>query len=174
MNRAPESSEWVALGMLGKARGLKGDLWFRPYNEATEAVVPGASLRVVLRDGVKRSLTVASLSDQGGGLVIQFAGVEGREAAEALTGATVELQRKDFPPLEEGEYYHCDLVGIHVSDAAGKSLGTVARVEAYPTCDALVIATAEGELEVPITDAVVLSLDVAGRTAVVDPSSFED
>lgn len=174
MNRAPESSEWVALGLLGKARGLKGDLWFRPYNVATEAVVPGASLRAVLRDGSKRALTVEGLSDQGGGLVIQFAGIDSRETAEVLTGASVELQRKDFPPLEEGEYYHCDLVGIRVSDAAGKALGTVVRVEAYPTCDALVIATEAGELELPITDAVVLSLDVAGRTAVVDPSSFED
>lgn len=46
-------------------------------------------------------------------------------------------------------------------------------VEAYPTVDALVVATAEGELEVPMTDAVLRSLDLDARVATVDLSAFE-
>ncbi len=174
MNRAPEPSEWVALGVVGRARGLRGDLWLRAYNEATEALAPGARVRLTLRDGAKRALTVESLAGQGAGVVVRFDGVVDRAAAEALVGATVELQRKDFPPLEEGEYYHCDLPGMRVVDAEGRAVGAVARVEAYPTVDALVVATDRGEVELPITGDVVLSLDVPGRTVVVDLSTLED
>ncbi len=171
--RAPEASQWVALGVVGKARGLRGDLWFRAYNIATEALVRGAVVRLVLRDGSKRSLTVDELSGQGAGLVVRFESVSDRDAAEALTGATLELQRKDFPPLEEGEYYHCDLPGMRVVDEAGALVGTAVRVEAYPTVDALVVATDGGELELPITGDVFTRFDVTGREAVVRRDALE-
>lgn len=172
-HRAPEASEWVALGVLGKARGLKGDLWFRAYNEGSEAVANGVTVRVVLRDASRRTLTVDDLSEQSGGLVIRFEGVDSRSGAEALTGAAVELQRKDFPPLGEGEFYHCDLPGMRVVDEDDKPVGTVVRVEAYPTVDALVVATEAGEVELPITDDVVHRLDVAARIVVVRRAALE-
>ncbi len=171
--RAPEASEWVALGVLGKPRGLRGDLWFRSYNEASEALAAGVVARVVLRDGSKRSITVEDISEQSGDLLMRFVGVDSRTAAEALTGASLELQRKDFPPLEEGEFYHCDLPGMRVVDEHDAEVGTVTRVEAYPTVDALVIATKDGEVEVPITDDVVHRLDVAARIIVVGRAALE-
>lgn len=171
---APDASAWIALGMLGKARGLRGDLWLRPYNEATEALEAGVVVRLTLRDGTRRIAPIEALEPQGIGFVAHFVGVDDRDAAEALVGATVALQRKDFPPLAAGEYYHCDLPGLRVVALDGADVGTVLRVEAYPTLDALVVATEKGELEVPITGDIVRSLDLDARVAVVDPSLLED
>lgn len=168
MSRAPEPSEWVALGVLGKPRGLRGDLWLRAYNESAGSLAPGARVRVVLADGSTRSAVVESLLTQGDGLVIHLQGFDSREASVALVRASLELQRQDFPPLEAGEYYHCDLPGVAVVDRDGKAIGTVTSVEAYPTVDALVVKTATGSLELPMIDDVVLSLDMVARRVVVD------
>ena len=83
-------------------------------------------------------------------------------------------QRKDFPPLEAGEYYHCDLPGLRVVTPDGALFGTVLRVEAYPTLDALVVATDKGEVEIPITEDIVQSLDLVARVAVIDPTLVGD
>lgn len=174
MTRPPEASEWIVLGVLGKARGLHGDVWFRPYNDATTALTPGRAVRLTLRDQSRRDAVVAAIVRHGQELALRFRDGENRDAAEALVGATVSLQRQDFPPLGEGEFYHCDLAGLRVVDVTGKAVGEVIRVEAYPTVDALVVAAEGGELELPLTDAVLVSLDLAGRVATVDLSALED
>lgn len=158
---------WIELGVLGRPRGLGGAIWFRSYNDLTEAVTPGRRLRVVDVNGATRSLVVADLETEAKGIVLRFAGVADRSAAEALVNARVSLQRKDFPPLDEDEYYHCDIPGMRVLDANGVELGEVLGVEAYPTVDALRVRIGEEELEVPITAGYVLALDVdAGRVTV--------
>jgi 16S rRNA processing protein RimM len=174
MNRPPQPTDHVALGVLGKPRGLRGELWFRSYNDASDAVAPGASVRLTLRDGSTRDAAVASVARHGQELAVHLRGVDGRDAAEALVGASVSMPRAAFPPLAEGEYYHCDLPGLRVVDVTGRAVGEVVRVEAYPTVDALVVATEAGELELPMTDAVLRSLDLAARVATVDLSAFED
>lgn len=171
---APAASAWIPLGLLGKPRGLRGDLWLRPYNEATEALGEGVTVRLTLRDGTHRAATLEALEAQGTGLVAHFVDIDDRDGADALVGATVALQRKDFPPLEAGEYYHCDLPGLRVVTPDGAPVGTVLRVEAYPTLDALVVVTEKGELEIPVTADIVRSLDLDARVAVVDPSLLED
>ena len=138
--RSPEASEWVVLGLLGKARGLRGDVWFRPYNDASIAVDVGRRVRLTLRDRSQREAVVEAVAMHGQEHALRFRGVEDRDAAEALVGATVSLQRKDFPPLEEGEFYHCDLAGLRVVDVSGRPVGAVLRVEAYPTVDAIRMA----------------------------------
>ncbi len=170
---APKPEDWVALGILGKARGLRGDLWFRSYNDAVSSLGAGVTVRVVAPKAAPRMLTVQSLAGQGTGLVAHFEGIDDRNGADALVGATVELQRKHFPPLDEGEYYHCDLEGMRVVDVEGRALGTVLRVEAYPTIDALVVKTAKGELELPINTDVVRAMDVAAALATVDLSTLD-
>ncbi len=165
---------WVPLGVIGRPRGLRGDVWFRAYNEATEALAPGVRVRLTPKEAKARAAVIEWLVDESQGLLAHFEGVNDREAAEALTGARVELQRKDFPPLGEGEYYHCDLPGMTVFDRKGERVGEVVRVEAYPTIDALVVKTADGEIEVPVSDAFVDELDVAGGRVVIDADAVRE
>lgn len=162
------AERWIDLGVVGRPRGLRGDLWLRAYNEFTEALAEGARVRVTPVKGDPRVLTIASLIEEGKGLVVTFEGVHGREAAEALVNATVALQRKDFPALEDGEYYHCDLPGLAVLDAKGARVGEVVGVEAYPSVDALRVSVDGAELEVPVTEDFVLAMDLAAGTVTVD------
>lgn len=174
MKGPPSPTTWVTLGVLGKARGLRGDLWFRSYNEASEALAPGAAVTLTLRDGTTREAHIAAVAQHGQERALRLRGVDGREAAEALVGASIAMQRKDFPPLGEGEFYHCDLPGLRVVDVSGREVGEVVRVEAYPTVDALVVAVDDRELELPMTDAVLRALDLDARVATVDLSALED
>ena len=67
-----------------------------------------------------------------------------RSAAEALRGSLVEVDRSALPPLQEGEYYYADLIGLPAEDRAGKPIGTVVAVENYGAGDLLEVELDDG------------------------------
>lgn len=87
--------------------------------------------------GTERRLL--SIRDGGKTAVARFEGVDDRADAEALRGSLVEIDRSALPPLEEGEYYHADLIGLPCEDRASAKVGTVVSVENYGAGDLLEI-----------------------------------
>ena len=71
----------------------------------------------------------------------RLAGVSDRSAAEGLRGLLVEVDRSALPPLDEGEYYHADLIGLSCVDRDGNAVGTVVAVENYGAGDLLEVQT---------------------------------
>jgi 16S rRNA processing protein RimM len=91
-----------------------------------------------------------------------------RDRAEEFRGTEVSVPRSAFPKLPPGEYYHRDLIGLDVKQVGGDVLGTVVRIESYPTVDVAVVKTATGDLEIPIIDPYWVDADVANRCVIVD------
>jgi 16S rRNA processing protein RimM len=77
--------------------------------------------------------------------VARFEGISDRSAAEALRGSLVEVDRSTLPPLEEGEYYHADLIGLLAVDREGGPVGSVVGVENYGAGDLLEIESEDGK-----------------------------
>jgi 16S rRNA processing protein RimM len=77
--------------------------------------------------------------------VARFEGVADRSAAEALRGSLVEVDRSALPPLEEGEYYHADLIGLPAVDGDGAPVGIIVAVENYGAGDLLKVELPEGK-----------------------------
>ena len=75
------------------------------------------------------------------------------------------VSRDDLPGLEEGEYYHTDLVGLAVITDAGLSVGTIVAVQNYGATDILEIektpvpATGMKSFMVPMTKQAVIEWD---------------
>ena len=81
----------------------------------------------------------ASVKPGSAGAIARFAEIADRTAAEALRGTLLTVPRSALPPLEEGEYYHADLIGLPCEGAAGEALGTVVAVENFGAGDMLEI-----------------------------------
>jgi 16S rRNA processing protein RimM len=79
------------------------------------------------------SLTVKSLRNG----IARFAEVPDRTAAERLRGTELTVPRSALPPLEEGEYYHVDLLGLPVVSTAGDPLGTVVAIDDFGAGDVI-------------------------------------
>ena len=124
----------IALAAVAGAHGVKGELRLKLFSDSVESLSRHDSLYV---GGVERRLL--SIRDSGKTAVARFEGIADRSAAEALRGSLVEVDRPTLPPLEEGEYYHADLIGLPVVDRDGEAIGTVAAVENYGAGDLLEI-----------------------------------
>src|SRR5262249_7290243 len=102
------------------------------------------------------------------GVLLSLGGVHDRTAAESLQGWHVSVERAALPPLEEGEYYLCDLVGAEVLGPGGARLGRVVDLRIYPSIDALLIERAEGGFaEQPLVEPWLEGVDVAARQVVL-------
>jgi 16S rRNA processing protein RimM len=114
-----------------------------------------------------RTLTLKAVKAGGGAPIARFAEIADRTAAEALRGALLSVPRSALPPLEEGEYYHADLIGLGCESGEGEPLGTVVAVENFGAGDILEIELAGGRRAmVPFRPGVA---DLVGDRLVVDP-----
>jgi 16S rRNA processing protein RimM len=115
--------------------------------------------------GVERRLL--SIRDAGKGAVARLEGIADRSAAEALRGSVVEVDRAALPPLEEGEYYHADLIGLPALDRDGMQVGSVVSVENYGAGDLLEIELSAGRTSlIPFRPGIA---DLEDGQIVVDP-----
>ena len=86
-----------------------------------------------------------------------------REEAQRLTGRLLTVAREEAAPLDEGEYYVFDIVGLTVYDEEGSVLGTVENVLRTGSNDVYAVRAADGrEILIPALRAVVLAIDVPG------------
>ena len=130
----------IALAAVAGAHGVKGELRLKLFTDSVENLGRHKSVYV---DGAERKLE--SVRAGSSGAIARLAGIAGRSAAEALRGSLVEVDRSALPPLEDGEYYHADLIGLDCVDGAGNPLGSVVAVENYGAGDLLEVEGADGK-----------------------------
>ena len=93
---------------------------------AVKAVASVAPVAPVARLSGPRFLQVKQARDQGDVVVATVEGLETRNDAEALKGATVFVSRSAFPTPSENEFYWIDLIGLDVFTPNNEPLGRVA------------------------------------------------
>lgn len=84
-------------------------------------------------------LTLKSLRSGNNGAIARFAEIADRNAAEAMRGTELTVARSELPPLDDGEYYHADLIGLRVVDDAGLEVGHIVAIENFGAGDVIEI-----------------------------------
>ena len=110
----------------------------------------------------------------GTGMVIRFDGVEDRNAAQLLTNKFLKVERSNAAPLNDGEFYTFDIIGLDVFDLDGQRLGTVDNVLKTGSNDVFVARSDDGrEILIPALKAVVKRIDIEGGRLTIDPKMLE-
>jgi 16S rRNA processing protein RimM len=140
VNSATADEHRIALAAVAGAHGVKGEVRLKLFSDSVESLSRQRKLYV---GGTERRLL--AVRDSGKAAVARFEGIGDRSAAEALRGALVEIERAALPPLDKGEYYHADLIGLSASDREGEVVGTIIAVENYGAGDLLEIEDPSGK-----------------------------
>ncbi|HWH32227.1 MAG TPA: ribosome maturation factor RimM [Egibacteraceae bacterium] len=157
-----EHPDLVAVGLVGKPHGLRGEVYVRLDPDFADPLTPG---RVVATDR-HGDLTVTSTRDHSGRVVARFDGVATREAAEDLRGERLLLPRQEIE-LDEDAVWVDDLLGLEVVTEEGELVGVVEAVTDGPAHDYLLVARPDGgEALIPVVDELV---ELDGERIVVRP-----
>jgi 16S rRNA processing protein RimM len=103
-------------------------------------------------------------------VVAKFRGVDDRNAAEALNGVSLYVERSALPAPAADEFYHADLIGLPAIREDGEALGAIVAIHDFGAGDILEIAPRRGPpLLVPFTREAVPIVDIAAGRVVVSP-----
>jgi 16S rRNA processing protein RimM len=172
----------VTVGRVVKPHGLRGEVVVEPLSDVPGRLARGSRLVAVADPEAgagscggpaPRELRVAAGRAHGAGRLLRFAGCETRDAAEELRGLWLQVERGEVPPAPAGTYYHYELVGCRVRDAAAGELGVVTGL--LEDGGGLLLLVSGGGLEVPVpfVESLLREVDVAnGRIEVVLPPGF--
>lgn len=164
----PLEATEVALGVISRPHGVRGELRVHPYNEDSTLLKKLKSVHLVGEDGSWVEHKVLSASRAAKYFIFRLESVIGREAADALRGFEVRVERDALPDLPDDEFYFVDLEGLDVLQDE-KVVGKVLKVLRYPSVDCLLVRSDDGEREVPILEQWIQGFDLDAGVVRVGP-----
>jgi 16S rRNA processing protein RimM len=158
----------LLLGVVIGAQGIRGEVKVKTFTAEPEALGDYGPLQDA---GATKTYPLKVLRLSKGDVVIaRIKGVEDRNAAEALKGTELYVQRSALPQAGDGEFYFADLVGL-TAMMSGRVLGRVTAVHNYGAGDMLEVKTDSGRSAmVPFTDDAVPDVNLAAGTVTVEPA----
>ena len=159
----------ICLGQIGAPHGVRGEVRLRSFTAEPAAVAAYGPLES--DDG--RIFTIETLRPAKDFFVVKLAGVTDRDAAERLTNTKLYVPRERLPePQAPDEYYHADLIGLHVVDRTGRLCGTVVAIHNFGAGDVIEIRPETGDKTemLPFDAATVPEVNISAGRIVVSPS----
>ena len=163
----------VCVGAVIGAKGVRGEMKIKSFTAAPRDI--GAYGPVTTGDG--RSFHVKVAESRQDTVTARLEGVNDRNAAEALKGTRLYVDRDALPQADDGSYYHADLIGLSARTTNGEALGTVTEVFNFGAGDMLEVTRPNGVTElIPFSADAIAGVDVdAGTVTVVPlPGMFND
>ncbi len=146
------SDKPVTLAVIIGAHGVTGEVRLKLFTDDM------GRYRTIMAGG--RPVTIKSIRHGSNGSIARLAEVEDRNAAEALRGTELTVPRSALPPLEPGEYYHSDIIGLPCVSTDGTALGTIVLIEDFGAGDVIEVERPDGKrFMVPMTPVAVPEWD---------------
>jgi 16S rRNA processing protein RimM len=158
----PGEPEFLAVGQLRRPHGVRGEILMSVWTEYPERLVPGAM--VYVGDG-QIPVHIRSVRWHRDDMLIAFEGYLTRETVGLFRNQILMVHAADLPPLEDGEFYLHQLIGmIVVDDQAGTILGAITEIIETGANDVYIVRNESGsEILLPAIDPVILDIDIEKR-----------
>jgi 16S rRNA processing protein RimM len=164
----------VLVGYVSGAYGIQGWVRIKPYSPDADALLHAKTWWLDKPDF--HDVEMMQVKYHSGDVVARLMGVAGRDAAEALKGAAVQISRSHFPALSDDEFYWLDLIGLEVENLQGEQLGVVRDLMDNGAHPILRVAPpqvpgdekAQQEILIPFVDHFVKTVDQKTKKITVD------
>ena len=157
----------IVIGKIGAPHGIRGEVRIIPLTDFPDRF---ADMKTVYVD--KDLLHIASVQVKNDGqlILMSFEEYPTRETAAQLTKKLLYVDRSEVVPLQKGQYYTFDIIGLEAFNEAGESLGLVTDVLQTGSNDVYVASPEDGgqQLLIPALRKVVKEIDLAAGRMVVD------
>lgn len=168
--REPEP-RYLAVGLVVGAHGLRGELTIKLLTDDPHRFGRLERVFIGLEDTEPVPWSLEGYRLHKGRALLRLEGCDDRATAEALRGYLVQVPREEAIPLEEGEYFEHQILGLAVWTRAGERLGIVEEIIFTGANDVYVVrdsALDRREILIPAIEDVVLEVDLAAGRLVVD------
>lgn len=139
----------VLIGYISDAHGVRGEVKIKSFAQNPKDIV---AYGPVCDETGERIFALKIRASTPKGLIAQIAGITDRDQAQNLKGTQLFADRKNFPDVQEEEFYYHDLVGMSVEDENGNQVGIVDSIHDFGAGDVVEIKrVGQGSLLYPFT-----------------------
>ncbi len=155
----------LIIGTILKTQGLKGTVKvFSQTDFAPTRYKKGNTVYIETKSGEEIKVTVKDYYFYQGFDYVTFEEYPTIESIEPLLGSKIFANKEELPPLEEGSYYFCDLIGLDVIDETRGNVGKVIEINDYVGRRSLrVLLKNKKEILIPYIGAFVKKVDLANK-----------
>ncbi|MBT8126454.1 MAG: ribosome maturation factor RimM [Gammaproteobacteria bacterium] len=142
------AEEKLIVGKVAGVYGVKGWIKVHSNTDPRDAIATYNPWYIQLGSqgkGEWREMRVENGRRQAKTVIAKLAGVDDRDAAMQLTGATIAIRPEQLRALGKDEFYWRDLIGLRVINKEGVELGSVRRLMETGANDVLVVSGGEGD-----------------------------
>ena len=163
-----KSGEWVCVGAIAGAHGVKGDVKVRSFTQSPEDCFAYGPLFNETGVLVLEPKTVRSAKNV---FVVGHDHATNREAWEARKGEKLYVPREVLPEPEDDEFYYDDLLGLIVTHMDGRALGKVKAIQNFGADDLLEIVAPDKRTAyyLPFSKEVVPTIRLAEKELIANP-----
>jgi len=153
----------VLIGKVVGVHGLKGELKVKSESDIFERQMEVVDRVTLYRGTRKEELPVEEVKPYKDIYLIKLKGIEDRSGAEERIGGELWIKEEERAPLEEGEFYYEELIGLEVYDREGRKIGKVKGIFEQPASHILEIEKEDGKvILVPFIEQFVKEIDREG------------
>ena len=146
----------IIIGKIGAAHGVRGDMKVYPLTDFPDRF---NTIKKAFIDD--KEINIISTRYQNNFVVIKVKGVNSREEVARYTNKLLKINRSDVPPLNEGEYYSFDIIGLKVINQDDVVLGEIIEILKTGSNDVYITKTPEGkQLLIPALKKVVTEINI--------------
>jgi len=163
------ASELVIIARAVKPRGLKGEIVAELLTDFPDRFEELEELILVSPGGERTTKRLEDYWFQNDRVVLKMAGYDDVDTAKELVGFEFAVPESERVPLPADHYYDWELEGCTVK-VGDESIGTVNSVMRTGGAEILVVVdNSRKERLIPLADSIVVEVDAAGKTIVIDP-----
>jgi 16S rRNA processing protein RimM len=156
---------FLIIGRILKAHGVRGEMRVAVYTDVPERFTWLKT--VYLGETDPEPVAVEGVRFHQELALLKLAGVDDRDTADELRGEWLQVPLDDAIPLEEGEYFLYQLMGLTVVTDEGETLGELVELLETGANLVFIVRGDKGDILLPDTKEVVQDIDFAnGRMTV--------
>ncbi|RAP76286.1 ribosome maturation factor RimM [Paenibacillus montanisoli] len=158
--------QWLSVGKLVNTHGIRGEVKVVSQTDFPEERFAPRNVLTLLQPETKQTLEVEVQSARlhKNMYIVKFRGYDNINDVEKYKGWELKVSKNDLVDLEEGEYYHHQIIGCKVNTDDGEELGVITEILSPGANDVWVIQRPKGkQLLIPVIDDVVLDVNVEAK-----------
>lgn len=158
--------DFLRVGVISTTHGVRGEVKVFPTTDDPKRFLELDEVLVDTGSGML-PLAIKDVSFFKNMVILKFEGIDDMDTAVKYKGRDLWITRENAVPLEEGEFFICDIIGSTVFEEDGREFGTLRDVLQTGANDVFVVTAKDGkEVLLPCIDDCIREIDVEGRRIV--------
>ncbi len=156
---SPQTGEpvYLTIGKLRRTHGVRGEIIMDALTDFPETITTGMTVYIGAHH---KQQIISSVRPADKTLLIAFEGFDDCDKVGIFRNQFVFIKTKDAAPLEEGKFYHHEVIGMEVIDENGAHIGKISEIINTGANDVYVIQPESGvEILIPAIKSIVLEID---------------